>query len=549
MADLVLFNARIYSFESAQSPAAPFGDADRMQTPRASAIALRGERILALGDDAAMRALLAPGGRALDLHGRAVYPGFVDAHIHFDWYSLARQGVDAETPTLEEALARVAARAAQTPPGEWISGQGWNQSVWGSGAFPTAADLDRVAPAHPVMLRAKSGHAAWVNTLALARAGVTAATPDSPGGSLARDAHGAPSGILFEDAVDLVTRRMPARTPEASAAAMHDAFPGAWQAGLTGIHDFDTVRAFVAYQLLRERGELGLRVVKSIPKDHAREAIAAGLRSGFGDHWLRIGNVKVFADGALGPRTAAMFEPFIGEPGNRGIVTTDKEELYELASQASAAGLSMTVHAIGDRANHDVLDVLQAVRAEEAARGVPPEQRRHRIEHVQALHPMDFRRLAELRVIASMQPLHATSDMLLADRYWGARSAGAYALRTQLDAGAILAFGSDCPVEVFHPLRGIHAAVTRRRLDGSPGPDGWYPEQRLSVAEAIRGFTWGAAYAAGLEHELGTLAAGKLADLVVLDEDLFAVDPMHIPDVPVAGTMIGGRFVWSAEGW
>jgi predicted amidohydrolase YtcJ len=285
---------------------------------------------------------------------------------------------------------------------------------------------------------------------------------------------------------------------------------------------------------------LGLRVVKTIPVRLLPEAIGVGLRSGFGDDWLRIGNVKVFLDGALGPRTAAMLQPYEGEPDNLGIVVADKEELYERATQAAAHGLAMTVHAIGDKANHDLLDVYAVIRAEERERGQAP--LRHRCEHVQLLHPDDFGRLAELNVVASMQPIHATSDMHMADRFWGRRGAGAYALRTQLTAGAPLAFGSDAPVESFNPFWGIHAAVTRRRADGSPGPEGWYPEQRLNVDEAVRGFTLGAAYAGYAERRLGSLAPGKLADLIVVDRDLWAVAPMELRDTRVLGTLVDGEW-------
>jgi predicted amidohydrolase YtcJ len=239
-----------------------------------------------------------------------------------------------------------------------------------------------------------------------------------------------------------------------------------------------------------------------------------------------------------------MIEPYEGEPANYGIQVTDKEELYEHATQAAANGLAMTVHAIGDRANHDLLDVYAQLRAEERQRGQTP--LRHRCEHVQLLHPDDFGRLGALNVVASMQPIHATSDMLMADRYWGKRSAGAYAWRTQQAAGAHLAFGSDCPVENFNPFWGIHAAVTRRRADGSPGPDGWYPEQRLDVECAVRGFTEGAAYAGYMDNRLGTLSPGKLADLIVVDRDLFAVEPMLIRDTQVLGTMVGGEWKFRA---
>jgi predicted amidohydrolase YtcJ len=509
--------------------------------PVVSALALRGERILASGTDDEVRAA-APGlapAQVIDLEGRHVLPGLIDAHLHFDWYARGLQAVDAETGSLAECQQRVREMAARTPPGAWVTGLGWNQNAW-DGRFPTAADLDGAAPGHPVLLTAKSGHAAWANTAALRVAGITLGTPDPAGGEIVRDAAGQPTGIFLEDAIELVSRHVPEATPEQVAALMVDAMRNAWRVGLTAIHDFDGRRSFQAFQLLKDRGELGLRVVKQIPVRHLPEAIGLGLRSGFGDDWLRLGNVKVFMDGALGPRTAAMIEPYAGEPENYGIVVTDKEELYEHATQAAAAGLALTVHAIGDRANHDLLDVYATIRGEERTRGQAP--LRHRCEHVQLLHPDDYGRLGALNVVASMQPIHATSDMLMADRYWGARSAGAYALRTQQAAGAPLAFGSDCPVESFNPFWGLHAAVTRRRADGSPGPEGWYPEQRLDVATALRGFTHGAAYAGYMEDRQGTLAPGYLADLIVVDRDIFTGDPMAIQATQVLGTMIGAEW-------
>lgn len=527
MSCLLLHNGRLRTLDPAR--------------PLVEALAVRGEEIVALGTEAEALAALpaAANVERVNLEGRDVLPGLTDAHLHFEWYALGLQRVDAEAPTLEAALDRTVAKAAQTPRGQWVTGHGWNQNEWG-GQFPTAADLDRVVPDHPVFLRAKSGHAAWANSLALRLAGVTAATANPPGGEILRDGAGQPTGILLEDAMDLVGHRLPEPTPEDVAQAMRPAQENAWRVGLTGVHDFDGPRSFNAWQRLRERGQLGLRVVKTIPVRHLPEAIGLGLRSGFGDEWLRLGNVKVFLDGALGPRSAAMLQPYEGEPENYGITVTDKEALYEHASLAAAHGLAMTVHAIGDKANHDLLDVYAVIRAEERERGQAP--LRHRCEHVQLLHPDDFGRLAALNVVASMQPIHATSDMLMADRYWGARSAGAYALRTQLEAGAPLAFGSDCPVESFNPFWGIHAAVTRRRADGSPGPAGWYPEQRLDVDAAVHGFSLGAAYAGYAEPRLGSLAPGKLADLVVVDRDLWAVDPMDIRDTQVLGTLVGGQW-------
>lgn len=527
-ADLVLYNGKLYTMD------------DRRLY--ASAIAIRDGRILAVGDDVAMRNLLRLGGSAIDLRGKCVTPGLTDAHLHFEWISLGLKNVDAETATLEELLRRVELRARNTPPGVWIRGHGWNQNVWGGGAFPTRHDLDRVAPDHSVYLTAKSGHAGWANSLALKLAGVTASTPDPATGEIVRDAGGEPTGIFLEDAMTLIGRVIPQATAEEVASAMKDAIPRMHRAGLTGVHDFDGARAFQAWQILKERGELNLRVSKTIPVPLLDHAIAIGLRSGFGDDWLRINSVKTFADGALGPRTALMIDPYEGEPGNRGIVVTDKEEMFENVRKASAAGLSSTIHAIGDRANHDVLDVFETVRAEEAQRG--DVRLRHRLEHVQLIHPADAKRLAKLNVIASMQPIHATSDMLMADKYWGSRSAGAYAWRTQADAGATLAFGSDAPVETFDPLAGIHAAVTRRRADGSPGSDGWYPEQRLTVHEAVRAYTLGAAFAAYEESSKGSLTPGKLADLIIIDRDIFRIDPADILHAKVVGTIIGGAFVW-----
>jgi predicted amidohydrolase YtcJ len=530
MIDRILLNARIHTLNPAQ--------------PSATALAIWRERIVAVGTDDAIRALAGPRTALDNAEGRVVIPGLTDAHIHWEGVARSLHSVDLfEVPSKEEALRRAAARARQTPPGEWIVGRGWTQAVWPGAAFPAAADLDAVAPDHPVYLTAKSGHAAWVNSLALRRAGISAGTPDPAGGTFVRDAGGAPTGLLLEGpAMKLVERLIPDPLPDQLAGWMAEAQRQAWAAGLTGLHDYDNPSCLVALQILRERGDLGLRVVKQINDPWIEHAHELGLRSGFGDAWLRIGGLKIFADGALGPRTAHMLAPYEGEPDNVGIVVTDKETMFELVSRASAAGLPSTIHAIGDRAVRDVLDVYQAVRAQEAARGIPRAARRHRIEHVQIIHPDDAGRLGALEIIASMQPIHATSDYEMADRYWGARARWSYNWRLQLQAGAMLAFGSDAPVEPFAPLLGIFAAVTRRRPDGSPGPDGWYPEGRLDMDTTLRAFTQGPAYAAGLERELGTLAPGYLADLVVLDRDLYVTPPDEILATRVLGTMVGGAW-------
>lgn len=541
----LLFNARAYTFD----PAHPSG----------SALLLDGGRILAVGSK---DELLGQTGRApelVDLHGRVVLPGLTDAHLHLQYYSLGLQKIDCETDTLEECLRRVTQRVQTTEPGGWVLGHGWNQNPWnlssrlsgeglgvrsGGEGFPSIADLDAIAPNHPVYLTAKSLHAAWANSAALRLAGITASTPDPKDGKIQRDESGRATGILLESAMGLVERALPEPTVEALAAAIEQAQSVFWRMGLTGVHDFDRRQSFMALQYLDAHGRLKLRVNKNLPVDDLAHANALGLRTGFGNDMLWIGSVKAFMDGALGPRTAAMFQPYLNEPENRGILNMDAEQLFEHCRQAADVGLSMTVHAIGDRANHEVLDAFEQLRSYERERGLPA--LRHRIEHVQVLHPDDAPRLAQLNVIASMQPIHATSDMLTADRYWGGRSALSYAWRTQLQHGAHLAFGSDAPVESPNPFLGLHAAVTRR-LDGTPGPEGWYPEQKLTLAEAFSAYTQGAAYAANAEHRLGMLAPGFLADLIVLEKDPFSCPPDDLLTMQSAATMVDGEWVWQSE--
>lgn len=519
-ADLVLYNGNIHTMDAT--------------TPRAQAIAIAGNRILATGSDAEIRALLVPGGEVVDLRGRTVVPGFTDAHMHFMSYGLSLKEIDlTEVPTLEEALARVAARATETPASHWLKGRGWDQSLWEGGAFPTREDLDRVAPEHPVFLERKCGHAGWANSRALELAGITSETPDPAGGAIDRDpATGQPTGILKERAMELISRLIEEPSMDEAVDAIKAGMANAHKQGLVGIHTLEGAPALRAFQQLRATGELKLRVLMQIPEENLDAAIQAGLRSGFGDERLRIGGVKVFADGALGVHTAHMLAPYADDPDNYGIPVAIAEHLREVVSKASRAGIAAFVHAIGDRANREVLDAIEASR--QAGEGL---DLRHRIEHVQIIHPDDMPRLAKLGVIASMQPIHATQDMLLADALWGARCTGAYAWRSLLDAGAVLAFGSDSPVEDLSAIKGIHAAVTRRRADGSPGPDGWYPEQRLTVAEAVYAYTAGAAYASGEEAIKGTLSPGKLADLVVLSQDIFAIDPMAILETEIVATM------------
>jgi predicted amidohydrolase YtcJ len=476
----------------------------------------------------------------IDLQGLVVLPGFTDAHIHLEKYARQLQRLDCETATRDECLRRVQARAQQIPPGDWILGHGWNQNDWDR--FGTAADLDVVAPRHPVYLTAKSLHAGWANSRALLQVGVSASTVDPPGGVLQRDPAGNPTGILLEGAMEMLARALPNPTRETTLSEIQRAQDRLWRMGITSVHDFDGATCFHALQSLLERGDLGLRVLKSIPGELLPQAADLGLRSGFGNDWLRLGHMKLFADGALGPRTAAMLAPYEGTQTDVGILLLDREAILEAGIRAGEAGLPLAIHAIGDRANHEALEGLAAVRRHEVGRGWP--QRRHRIEHLQLLHPEDVQRPAELGLVASMQPIHATSDMLMADRHWGSRVGSSYAWESQQRAGATLAFGSDAPVESPNPFFGLHAAVTRRRLDGSPSPEGWTPHQRLAVHEALQAYTEGPAFAAGTEGRQGRLEPGFAADLIVLDQDPLTCDAEELPRIQVLGTMVGGRWAF-----
>jgi len=528
--NLLLYNATVYTVNPAQ--------------PRATAIAVANDRIVAVGSDAEIDAVRLPNAQRVNLAGAFVMPGMIDAHLHLQWTGLGMQSVNVfEAPSVQAAVAHVRERAQRTPPGKWITGEGWTQDVWDPPRFPTAADLDAATTAHPVMLSAKSGHAAWVNSVALRLCGITADTGDPAGGQIVRDAAGQPTGTLLENAMELVARHIPQPTPEEEEAATTEAMRAMNLAGLTGAHCMDggeaSLRSFNTYQRLREQGRMTLRVVKQLGVEALDTVLRAGIRSGFGDAWLRIGGVKIFADGALGPHTAAMIEPYENEPANYGISTFDREELAETVTRCNQRGLAAVIHAIGDRANHDALDAFEVALAQTG--GSP--RLRNRIEHAQIVHPDDIARFAQLGVIASMQPIHAIGDMRMADAFWGRRSRTAYAWRALADTGARLAFGSDSPVETFDPLVGLHAAVTRRRPDGYPGPDGWYPEQRLSIEAAIEAYTIGAAYAGGMEREIGSIEPGKLADLIVLSRDVTRCESDALLDTTVERVLLNGEWL------
>lgn len=502
--------------------------------PVARALALRDGRVLAVGSEREVCQAAGPRAEAIDLGGGLAVPGLTDSHIHFLWFALglARPNLDGAR-SLAEALSRLAPCVAAAGPAAWIDGSGWNHEDWPESRWPARQDLDAVSGEHPVVLRRKDGHSIWVNSRALALAGIGPGTPDPAGGRIDRDAVGAPTGILRENALELVLAQVPPPTPAELRRALAPGTAAAHAAGLTGIHDMEGAAAFSAFQQAHAAGELGLRVTMQIPGENLDHALALGMRSGFGDDHLRIGHLKLFADGSLGSQTAWMLAPYEGSADNHGVSTIALDELERIVGRAAAGGIACAIHAIGDRANREVLGVL-----ERAGGGL-----RHRIEHAQIVDPADTPRLAALGVVASMQPIHATSDRYMADRLWGARCRHAYAWRNMLDAGTMLAFGSDCPVETLDPLQGMFAAVARKRAD-EPGSAPWYLEQALTVEEALRAYTLGAAQASGQETRLGMLRTGMLGDVSVISEDIAQLPAERLLAVKLEYTIVGGEVVY-----
>ncbi|MCD6518731.1 MAG: amidohydrolase [Anaerolineae bacterium] len=510
--------------------------------PLAEAVWLKEGKIALVGSSAKVLAAASPEAERIDLQGRTVLPGFEDAHLHFGEYGLLLQRVDLRgASSLSAALERVRLALREHPKGEWLQGSGWDHNLWPGAKRPSRYDLDQVAPDVPIALRSKDGHSLWVNSLALQLAQISASTPDPPGGQILRDEAGEPTGILVERALGLIVRHIPKPSKALMERALRLALREAARLGVTSIHNCEGPESFAAFQELAANGELTLRVWHMIPLEHLSSALALGLRTGFGNSLLRVGHVKIFADGALGSRTAEMLAPYEGSDSDRGVATLTTEEIYAAVRDAAQGGLACAIHAIGDAANRRVLDVYERVKKEGWTGAL-----RQRIEHVQLLAPEDLPRLAELGVIASMQPVHATQDMEMADRHWGRRARWSYAWRSLLDQGTTLAFGTDCPVESLDPLAGLYAAVTRQRRDGSP-PGGWYPEERLSLDEAIYAYTMGSAIASGEEREKGSISPGKWADLVVLSQDIYRGPPEVLLETRVEMTIFAGRVIYRAE--
>ena len=509
--------------------------------PGATALALSQGQIVAVGTETEVLEAFPLAEQKVNLNGYTLWPGLTDAHVHLRYLAESRAIVDCETATRAECLSRIEAAARDLPPGAWVRGHGWNHNQWPEG-LGTAELLDQVSHGHPAYLSAKSLHIGWANSQALALAGLTDATPDPEGGILQRDVEGHLTGILYEaDAVNLILDVIPALTPEALKSQVQALIPELWSLGLVGVHDFDGFDCWLALQSLHQQGGLNFRVRKSVPYDHLEEFINAGLRTNFGDDFLQIGSVKLFSDGALGSQTAAMLAPFEGSQ-SKGTLLLTEDEILAIGRKTGPNGLSLAIHAIGDQANRVVLNAYAKLRAFETEQHLP--HFKHRIEHVQILAKADLPRLAELDIVASVQPMHAPSDSVMADKFLGQRAELSYAYQSLKRTGAEMVFGSDSPVEPVNPFQGLHAAVTRRRLDGSPGPEGWHPQERLSLAEALDGFSWAPARIAGRGDHLGRIAPGAAADLVLLKDDPFTGDLHAIGTIQPQATMVAGEWVF-----
>ena len=503
----------------------------------AQAFAVTGNRIVAVGDDASITAKAGKNTQRIDLKGRLVTPGFIDNHTHFRDSSLSLASVDLrDAATPEEFSRRIVERAKQRP-GEWITHGNWDHELWGA-KLPERKWIDAGTKDTPVFVVRLDGHMGLANAAALKLAGIDAQTRDPVGGEILRDASGAPTGLLKDAAMTAMYAVIPMPTAKRTEEALQAGFRQALSYGVTQLHDMGdgNWRTLEAFTHARTAGTLPLRVYSFVPIADWSKMADYVRKHGRGDDWLRWGGVKGFVDGSLGSTTAWFYEPFSDAPQTSGLTMVDPLELAKQIQGADRAGLHVAIHAIGDRAVDWMLDTYERVAKEDG-----PRDRRFRNEHAQHLRPGAFARFKQLNVIASMQPYHAIDDGRWAEKRIGKeRLKGTYAFRSFLDAGAVLTFGSDWAVAPLDPMTGIDAAVNRRTIDGK-NPNGWQPQQRISVAEALRAYTVSNAYAGFQDDRLGRIAPGYLADFVVLSQDLFSIDPLRITDVKVLSTVIDGK--------
>jgi predicted amidohydrolase YtcJ len=530
--NLIIVNAAVRTMDEAR--------------PTAEAIAIAGNRIAAVGNTAELRALGGTKTKVIDAGGKSVLPGFNDAHVHWLTGGFSITNVNLRTAKSSGEFSQLIGDFAKgLPKGRWILEGSWDHENWPGTALPTRQMIDAVTPENPVFVNRLDGHMALANSVALKLAGITKETKDVPGGLIVRDANGEPTGVLKDAAMALVEKIIPPPSWDEKLAAARAATAHAASVGVTSVQDMSAGDDVGLYQFLLERGELKTRIyaVRSIV---SWETLGkAGVRAGFGNEWLRIGGLKGFSDGSLGSTTALFFDPYNDSPDTRGLLFEQmlpEGTMLKRALAADQAGLQVMIHAIGDKANSLILDLYR-----EVAKANGPRDRRPRIEHSQHLRPTDIPRFGKERVIASMQPYHCADDGRWCNKRIGPeRSKGTYAFRTLIDSGAVLAFGSDWTVAPLNPLEGIKAAVTRQTLDGK-NPSGWVPEQKITLDEAIRAFTLGSAYAEFQDKVKGSLTPGKLADLVILDRDIFKMDPAALDQVKVALTVVDGRTVFEGK--
>lgn len=529
-ADLVLLNGKIWTVNDRQ--------------PEAEAVAILGHRIIAVGASKDLRKLIGPQTRVIDLQGRRVVPGFNDAHVHFFNGGAGLASVqlrDAKTP--QEFANRIASFATKIPQGRWVLEGNWDHENWSPAALPTRQLIDALTPNNPVFVQRLDGHMALANSVALKLAGITRATPDPPGGMIVRDEAGEPTGVLKDAAMNAVYKVVPEPTAEEIAEAVKAALRYAAENGVTSVQDMSASPDVLSvYQQLLARDELTVRIYGHQPLANWQRLANAGVRAAFGSDKLKIGGLKGFADGSLGSTTAWFFAPYLDAPNTSGLASDEllnEAQMQERITKADRAGLQLAIHAIGDKANNRILAMFaEAVKQNGAG------NRRFRIEHAQHLRPEEIKAFAAQKVVASMQPYHAIDDGRWAENRIGPeRAKGTYAFRSLLDAGAILAFGSDWFVAPMEPLMGIYAAVTRRTLDGKR-PAGWVPEQKITVAEAIRAYTLGSAYASFDETRKGSIEVGKLADFAVLSADILKINPVEIEKTRVLMTIFDGKLVY-----
>jgi len=513
--------------------------------PWAAAMLVRGEEIIAVGDEDELSALTETGTKVVDLEQHFVMPGFNDAHVHLggageDWLAVRLFGAG----TVAELQKRLAAAVAEHKEGEWINGSGWDHTLWPEKTFPNRQQLDEVSPKNPVLLTHVSGHVAVANSLALKLAGISRDSASPPGGEIEKDGNGEPTGMLKEgSAMRLVESKIPPATAEQRRRGIELALEDVAKNGVTSVQDNSAWEAFLTYRALKNDGKLTVRITEWLPFAAPLEQLEQMRRDGgTTDPWLRTGALKMVTDGALGSRTAAMLAPYSDDAKTTGIMTMEPDKLTALAIERDKAGFQLNFHAIGDRANRVCLDAFEA-----AAKANGPRDRRDRIEHAQVVAPADFSRFAQLGVIASMQPSHETTDMRWAEQRVGPeRAKGAYAWATMRKYGVRLAFGTDYDVEPISPFRGLYACVTRELPDGGP-KGGWEPQEKISLGDCIRAYTAGSAYGEFMEGKKGELKPGEFADFIVLANDLTKIEPRQYTSVKVLRTVVGGRIVYTAH--